>query len=71
MPSFSWSALVFGSMATSMTGAGNVMDSRTTGLATSHSVSPVVVSFRPDDGDDLDPRYRARASSSRLFACIW
>jgi hypothetical protein len=47
VPSFSWSALVFGSMATSMTGSGNVIDSRTTGAFGSARVSPVVVSFRP------------------------
>ena len=44
---FSWSPLVLGSIATKITGAGKVMDSRTTGLATSQRVSPVVVSFRP------------------------
>ena len=60
MPSFSWSPLVFGSIATLMTGAGNVIDSRMTGLAGSHRVSPVVVSFRPIDGDDL-PGDRRRA----------
>ncbi len=37
-PSFSWSLFVFGSMATSITGAGKVIDSRTTGLAGSLSV---------------------------------
>ena len=47
VPSFSWSPLVFGSMATEMTGSGNVIDSRTTGFAGSHRVSPVVVSLRP------------------------
>jgi len=47
MDSFSWSPLVLGSMATSMTGSGKVIDSRTTGCAMSHSVSPVVTSFRP------------------------
>jgi hypothetical protein len=31
--SFSWSPLVFGSMATSMTGSGKVIDSRTTGAS--------------------------------------
>jgi hypothetical protein len=40
-------ALRLGSMATWMTGSGNVIDSRTTGLAGSHRVSPVVVSLRP------------------------
>src|SRR3954464_5026051 len=34
-------------MATWMTGSGNVIDSRTTGLAASASVSPVVVSLSP------------------------
>ena len=47
VPSFSWSPLVFGSMATSMTGSGNVIDSRTTWSVGSHRVSPVVVSLRP------------------------
>ena len=47
MASFSWSALVFGSIATWMTGSGKVIDSRITGLAGSQSVSPVVVCFRP------------------------
>ena len=45
--SFSWSALVFGSIATSMTGSGKVIDSRITGFAGSQRVSPVVVCFRP------------------------
>ena len=47
MPSFSWSDLVLGSMACSITGAGKSIDSSCTGLAMSHRVSPVVVSFRP------------------------
>ena len=45
--SFSWSPLVFGSIATEITGSGKLMDSRTIGLAGSHRVSPVVVSFSP------------------------
>jgi len=45
--SFSWSLLVFGSMATSMTGSGKVIDSSTTWLFGSLKVSPVVVSFSP------------------------
>ena len=69
MPSFSWSLLVFGSMATSMTGAGNVIDSRMTGFCGSHSVSPVVVCFRPATAT-ISPA-PARGSSSRLLACIW
>ena len=47
MPSLSWSAFVFGSMATSMTGFGNFIASRMTGWSSSHSVSPVRVSLRP------------------------
>ena len=47
IPSFSWSALVLGSIATSMTGSGNVIDSSTTWWFESESVSPVVVSLRP------------------------
>ena len=47
VPSFSWSPLVLGSMATWMTGSGKVIDSRTIWFAGSHSVSPVVVSLRP------------------------
>ena len=38
VPSFSWSLLVLGSIATSMTGAGNDIDSRTTGFWRSLSV---------------------------------
>ena len=40
MPSLSWSALVLGSMATSMTGLGNFIASRMIGLSSSDSVSP-------------------------------
>ena len=69
MPSFSWSLLVFGSIATSMTGAGNVIDSRTIGFCGSDSVSPVVVCFSPATAM-ISPA-PARGSSSRLFACIW
>ena len=47
VPSFSWSPLVFGSIATLMTGAGKVIDSSTIGLSASHRVSPVVVCLRP------------------------
>ena len=46
-PSFSWSVLVFGSMATEMTGSGKSIDSRTTGFFSSQSVSPVATCFRP------------------------
>ena len=69
VPSFSWSALLFGSIATEMTGAGNVIDSRITGLALSQSVSPVVVSFRPITATIMPAMAVGR--SSRLLACIW
>ncbi len=47
MPILSWSAFVFGSTATWMTGSGNSIRSRTTGASSSQSVSPVVVERRP------------------------
>ena len=46
-PSFSWSPLVFGSIASEMTGSGKSIDSSTTGFFSSHSVSPVLTCFRP------------------------
>ena len=55
-------------MATSITGAGNVIDSSTIGFAGSHSVSPVVVSFRPITAT-ISPA-PTDAISSRLLACI-
>ena len=55
-------------MATEMTGAGNCIDSSTTGLAGSDSVSPVVVSFRPITATMWPAPIDA--ISSRLFACI-
>ena len=45
--SFSWSPLVFGSIATEMTGSGKLIDSRTIWFAGSHRVSPVVTSLSP------------------------
>ena len=69
VPSFSWSLLVLGSIATLMTGAGNVIDSSTTGLPRSHSVSPVLVSFSPITATIWPATATLR--SSRLFACIW
>ena len=69
MPSFSWSPLVLGSIATSITGAGNVIDSSTTGFCGSHSVWPVLVSFRPITATIWPAP--TDAISSRLFACIW
>ena len=47
MPIFSWSALVFGSTATWITGSGKVMESRVIGSSMAHRVSPVVTFFRP------------------------
>ena len=46
-PSLSWSALVAGSMAMSMTGWGMCKVSRITGSRSSARVSPVVVFLRP------------------------
>ena len=69
VPSFSWSDLVFGSMACSITGAGKSIDSSATGCAWSHSVSPVVVSFRPITATIWPAP--TDAISCRLLACIW
>ena len=68
MPSF-WSPFVLGSIATSITGAGNVIDSSTTGSLCTQRVSPVVVSFRPITATIWPAP--TDAISSRLFACIW
>ena len=68
MPIFSWSALVFGSTATEITGSGNSMDSRITCALSSQSVSPVVVSLRPTAAA-MSPAY-TRSISWRLLACI-
>ena len=68
-PSFSWSALVFGSIASEMTGSGNTIRSRTMGFFSSHSVSPVVVDFRPTAAA-MSPAFTSLISS-RLFACIF
>ena len=46
-PSLSWSALVAGSMAISMTGCGMCRVSSTTGSRSSARVSPVVVFLSP------------------------
>ena len=46
-PSLSWSALVAGSMAISMTGCGICRVSSTTGSRSSDRVSPVVVFLSP------------------------
>ena len=47
IPIFSWSAFVFGSTATEITGSGNSIFSRTIGALSAQRVSPVVVSFNP------------------------
>ena len=46
-PSLSWSALVFGSIATAMTGSGKFIASRMIGWVSIHSVSPVFTCLRP------------------------
>ena len=67
-PSLSWSAFVFGSMASEMTGSGNSICSRMIGFFSSHSVSPVVVVFRPTAAT-MSPAPTS-SISSRLLACI-
>ena len=67
--SLSWSAFVFGSMATEMTGSGNVIDSSRIGAVSVESVSPVVVAFRPTAATISPAPISSR--SSRWFACIW
>ncbi len=68
-PILSWSALVLGSIFTSMTGSGKVIDSRITGWSGSTSVSPVKVSLRPTAAA-MSPAWTS-SISSRWFACIW
>ena len=68
LPSLSWSTLVFGSMATEITGSGNSMRSSTIGCDGSQSVSPVVVFFSPTAAT-MSPAKTA-SLSSRWFACI-
>src|SRR5574344_3032911 len=47
IPIFSWSAFVFGSTATLITGSGKSILSRITGSFSEAKVSPVIVSLRP------------------------
>ena len=47
VPIFSWSAFVFGSIATAITGSGNSMFSSAIGASGAASVSPVPVCLRP------------------------
>jgi hypothetical protein len=68
MPIFSWSALVLGSTACEITGSGNTIFSSVTMDDGSHSVSPVVTSFRPTQAA-MSPA-GSRRLSSRLLACI-
>ena len=68
LPSLSWSLLVFGSMATWITGSGNSIRSRMIGSVRSQSVSPVVVSLKPRPAT-MSPAM-ATSRSSRWLACI-
>ncbi len=68
LPIFSWSAFVFGSTATWITGSGNSRDSSTIGLSGSQSVSPVLVFFMPMPAMISPEKMRSR--SSRELACI-
>ena len=65
----SWSPFVFGSIATEITGSGNVIDSSTIGALSIASVSPVVDCFRPTAAAISPAPISSR--SSRWFACIW
>ena len=67
-PIFSWSAFVFGSIETAITGSGNSIDSSLTGASGSHSVSPVEVCFRPTPATMSPAKISSR--SSRWLACI-
>src|SRR6266508_799834 len=68
IPSFSWSNLVLGAMATEITGSGKVIDSRTIGCASSASVSPVVVDLSPTAAA-MSP-VKTSSTSSRRMACM-
>ena len=69
MPSLSWSPFVFGSIATEITGSGNVIDSSTIGAVSTASVSPVVDCLSPTAAAISPAAISSR--SSRWFACIW
>ena len=66
--SFSSSALVFGSIATEITGSGKSIASSTIGRSASQSVSPVRANLRPTTAA-MSPA-PTLSISSRLFACI-
>ena len=68
MPIFSWSAFVFGSTATWITGSGKIIFSSVITFVGSQSVSPVVASLRPTAAA-MSPA-RTSLMSSRWFACI-
>ena len=67
-PIFSWSALVFGSTAISITGSGNSIGSSKTGLSSSAKVWPVIVYFKPASAT-ISPALASLISSLEL-ACI-
>ena len=67
--SLSWSPLVFGSIATAMTGSGKTIDSRRIGAVSIARVSPVVVCLSPTMAAISPDAISSR--SSRWFACIW
>ena len=67
-PIFSWSALVFGSTAISMTGSGNSIGSKRTPFSLSHNVCPVIVFLRPASAT-ISPALASFISSLEL-ACI-
>jgi len=68
IPIFSWAALSFGSIAISITGSGNSIDSRIIGCSGSHKVFPVVTSFNPTAAA-ISPAYTF-SISSLWFECI-
>ena len=68
LANFSSSAFDFGSIATEITGSGNSIDSKITGFASSQSVSPVPVFFKPTTAA-ISPALTSLISSL-LFECI-
>ena len=68
IPIFSLLALSLGSIAISITGSGNSIDSSITGALGSHKVSPVDTSFNPTAAA-ISPAYTL-FKSSLWFACI-
>ena len=67
-PSLSWSALVFGSIATAITGSGKSIDSSLIGAVSIASVSPVVELLIPTPAAISPAPISSR--SSRWLACI-